>query len=245
MRVFIHLILFATLLFSCAKKDKNPTVEKDYIAAKKKLDDRDFSAAAEDFEKLDEEYPFSYWGTKGRVMALYARYKNDEDDKVIQIADDFISLNPTSEYLPYVLYMKGRVFYNKIPSIKRAQDSSYEASAIFRELIARFPDDFHSDDAVDKLSFIDEHIAGAKMEVGRNHIKNRNYVGAIANFHEVVRRYRYTDQVPESYYRLVATYCKIGLKEEATKALKEANYKYPDSEWTKMALKIVKESDDK
>lgn len=241
MRVFFYLLLFSTLVFSCAKKDGKSSVETSYIKAKKQLDDRDYGAAAEAFEKIDDDFPFSKWGTKGRIMALYARYKNQENDKALQLIDDFVVTNPSSEYVAYALYMKGLIYYNQIPSVDRAQDDTKKSSSAFRELIARFPDDFHSSDAVEKLNFVDEHIAGAKMVLGRNHIENKNYVGAIENFYEVVRDYRNSEQAPEAYFRIVESYYKIGLKQEGFDAAAEMKNKFPNNSWTKSAIKITED----
>jgi hypothetical protein len=95
--------------------------------------------------------------------------------------------------------MKGLSYYNKIPSIERAQDYTREASLAFRELIAKFRDTEYTADAKEKIVFIDEHLAGAKMSIARYQISSRNYVGAIKNLNEVVNRYHGTNQIYEAY----------------------------------------------
>ncbi len=159
----------------------------------------------------------------------------DQFDKVIGSADDFVRLNSTSIYVPYALYMKGLTYYNKIPKINRAQDDTRQASLTFRELIARFPDSDYARDAEEKLSFIDEHLAGSNMSIGRYQIINKNYVGALQNFNEVTTRYRLTKQAPEAYFRLYEIYSKIGITQEAKKAQEYLVEGYPDNYWTKLA----------
>jgi len=237
-KIFLLLAL-TTLAFSCSKKDDKTSAEIAYTKAVKLLKDKSYSEAADAFEKIDGDFPFSKWATKGQIMAIYARYKEEDYAKLMQVSDDFIRLNPSSEYVPYILYMKGLAYYNQIPSIERAQDNTQQASFTFRELIARFPLDEHSDDAREKLSFIDEHLAGAKMSVGRYQIKTANYVGAIDNFHDVVLRYRQTNQVPEAYFRMTEIYYKLGLKEEGQKAFDILNSRFPENYWTGRATKIV------
>jgi len=233
------LILF--LVFSCAKtKEKKEEIinaESEYLKAYKLLKEKDYHQAAEVFEKIDDEYPFSKWASKAQVMAVYAYYKDEDSTKLIQIIDDFIKLNPSSEYVPYMLYMKGISYYDKIPEIEIAQDNSRDASFTFRELIARFPNSQYATDAKEKIPYIDEHLAGAKMSIGRNEIKNGNYVGAIVNFVEVVNRYRQTNQVPEAYFRLIEIYYRIGLKEEGQSALEQIKSRFPNNNWTKIAIK--------
>ncbi len=239
MKKFLSLFLLASFLFSCAanKDDEKNNAELAYAKAYKLLKSKNYSEAAEQFEKIDDEFPFSKWAIKGQTMAVYARYKDENYDKLLPVVDDFLRLNPNSEYVPYMIYMKGLTYYNQIPEIDRAQDNSQQASFIFRELIARFPANDYSADAREKLDFVDEHLAGAKMSVGRYQIKSRNYVGAIISFREIILRYRQTNQVAEAYFRLAEIYYKIGLKAEGKKAYKKLKSGYPKSEWTKLANK--------
>jgi outer membrane protein assembly factor BamD len=242
MKNFLKLLITISVviaLSSCKSKEEKSNAELDYTKAVKLLKQKSYSEAADAFEKIDGEYPFSKWASKGQVMAVYARYKDEDYAKLTQIVDDFIRLNPASEYVPYVLYMKGLSYYNQIPSIDRAQDNTQQASFVFRELIARFPNDDHSADAYEKLSFIDEHLAGTKMSIGRYQIKTNNYVGAIENFQDVILRYRQTNQVPEAHFRIAEIYYKLGIKEEAKKAREELIYKFPENYWTNRAIKIV------
>jgi outer membrane protein assembly factor BamD len=239
--LFCLLSLCALLLFSCSKKDDKTSAELSYDKAFKLLKKKNYNDAAEEFEKIDDEFPFSKWALKAQTMAVYARYKDENYTKLLPVIDDFLHLNPNSEYTPYMLYMKGLTLYNQIPKINRAQDNTQQASFVFRELIARFPNEEHAADAKEKLVFIDEHLAGAKMSVGRYQIQNRNYVGAVGNFRDVITRYHRTNQVPEAYFRLTEIYYKIGLKAEGKKALNSLESIFPDNYWTKMAQKIDSE----
>lgn len=240
MKKLFYTLFITTLLFSCAKKKEDTSAEIEYLKASKLLNKKNYNEAADIFEKIDDEYPFSKWALKGQTMAVYARYREEDYTKLLQIADDFIRLNPSSEYVPYMLYMKGLCYYNQIPDIERAQDHSQQASFIFRELIARFPTLDYATDAREKLGFIDEHLAGAKMSVGRYQIQNKNYIGALNNFHEVITRYRQTNQVPEAFFRVAEIYYAIGIKDEAKKAITELEKRFPNDNWTKLAEKLPK-----
>lgn len=230
----ILIALSFLMLASCKNKDQKLSSEASYIKAYELLKDKSYAEAAKEFEKLDDDFPFSKWAIKGQTMATYAHHKSDEPDKVIQLAEDFLRLHTNSEYAPYMLYMKGLSYYNRIPSIDRAQDETQKASYSFRELIVRFPEDVHAKDAAEKLGFVDEHLAGAKMAVGRYQIETKNFVGAIKNFDEVCLRYRSTKQVAEAYYRLFEIYQKIGLASQAKKAKQYLEQNFPKSYWAEL-----------
>lgn len=239
LRKIFGLLLLTSLLFACShKKDEKTGAEISYVKAMKLLKNKSYSEAAGEFEKIDDDFPFSKWAIKGQTMAVYARYKDEDYVKLLATADDFLRLNPNSEYVPYVMYMKGLSYYNQIPSIERAQDNTQQASFTFRELVARFPQTDYAFDAKEKILFVDEHLAGAKMSIGRYQIKHKNYVGAIDSFTEVVERYRQTNQVPEAYFRLIEIYYKIGLKEEGKKSFNKLSSRFPQNHWTKLAEKI-------
>ena len=234
------LVLFLiSPIISCSKKEEKSNAESSYTKAMKSLKNKSYTEAAEAFAKIEDEFPFSKWAIKGQTMATYAYYKAEDRTKLLQITDDFLRLNPASEYVPYMMYMKGLSYYDIIPEIDRAQDNTQQASFIFRELIARFPNSEYAIDAKEKLGYVDEHLAAAKMSVGRYQIKSRNYVGAIVSFREIISRYRQTNQVAEAYFRLAEIYYKIGLKAEGKKAYHNLKSRYPQSEWTKLAEKII------
>jgi outer membrane protein assembly factor BamD len=236
-RIFVFIITIF-LVFSCSNKEEKLSAENSYIQAMKQLKKKNYSSAAEKFDKIDDDFPFSKWALKGQAMAVYAYYKNEGYDNVLHTTEDFIRLNPSNEYVPYMLYMRGIAYYDKIPQINRSQKDTQLASYIFRELLIKFPQSNYAEDAKDKIFFIDEHLAGSKMSIGRYQTKIKNYVGAIHAFKEVTDRYRYTKQVPEAYFRLAEIYYKIGLKNESQKIIDQLLKKFPDNYWTELAKKI-------
>jgi outer membrane protein assembly factor BamD len=238
-RTILTIFSISLLLFSCAKKkEEKENAEIAYTKAMKSLKDKNYSSAAEAFAKIDDDFPFSKWAIKAQTMAVYAYYKDEDHAKLVSTVDDFIRLNPANDAVPYMMYMKGLSFYNQIPEINRAQDNTHEASMTFRELIARFPADEHSINARNKLAYVDDHLAGAKMSIGRYQMTNKNYVGAIHNFTEVTERYRGTNQVPEAFYRLTEVYYKIGLQKESVAAFRLLKSYFPQNSWVETAEKI-------
>jgi outer membrane protein assembly factor BamD len=237
MKKLITVILITIFTFSCASKEEKINAEIAYAKAMKLLKNKDYSQAAKEFDNIDDEYPFSKWAPKAQVMAIYANYKNEEFDLATSSINDFIRLNSASEFVPYLIYLKGIIYYNKIPKINRAQDDTRQASLTFRELIARFPDTAYAQDAKEKLPFIDEHLAGWEMSVGRYQINNQNYIGAIDHFNVVVNRYRLTKQVPEAYFRLFEIYSKLGITKEANAAKENLINNFSENYWSKLAAK--------
>ena len=225
-------LLCIFIICSCSHDKKTiSNAENSYIEAVKKLKDGDYSGAGADFEKINDEYPLSKWGVKALPMAAYSFYKEQKYDDVIRISDSFNLTNPSNPDVAYMQYLKSISYYNQMNDVERAQNNAIFASSSFRELIAKFPDSKYSDDAREKLSLVNEHIAGAKMSVGRYQLKNGNYVGAIKNFQEVISRYSTTNQTPEAYFRIFEAYKILGLNYEAQHYLQELKDIYPNNKW--------------
>jgi outer membrane protein assembly factor BamD len=235
------LLAFLGLSSGCSKKENEKTsAESSYLKSMQMLKDRDYLEAAKAFEKIDDDFPFSKWSIKAQIMSAYSYYKEKEYVDVVRIIDDFILLNPKDQNMPYMLYIKGMSYYDQIPNLMRSQELTKEASSIFRELIARFPNSEYVSDAKKKLIFINNHLAASLMANGRYSIKEKNYVGAINDFKEVVSYYRQSDQVPEAYFRLIEIYYKLGIKDEAAKIARILQSDYNNNIWTVRSKEIVK-----
>lgn len=231
-------VISSLILASCASKEvKVQSAETEYNEAMKILDDKDYNEAAEKFEKLYDNYPLSPWSIKAQAIAAYAYYADEKYDETIRVAQSFIELNPTSEYTPYMQYMKANSYYKLIPNVNRSQNYSKLASYDFRELVARFPNSAYTEDAKKKMEIIDEYLAGADMSVGRYQLENQNYIGAAIHFNNVVYRYAHTKQAPEAYFRLYEIYYKLGVNEKAEKIKQILVKNYPDRSWSKETTK--------
>ncbi len=235
------LLAFLGLSSACSKKENEKTsAETSYLKSLQLLKDRDYLEAAKAFEKIDDDFPFSKWAIRAEVMSAYGYYKEKEYIEVARIVDDFILLNPRDQNIAYMLYLKGLSYYDQIPNLMRSQEITKEASSIFRQLIATFPNSKYVSDVKEKLIFIDNHIAASLMTNGRYNIENKNYVAAINNFNEVINYYRHTDQMAEAYFRLVEIYYKLGIKDEAKKITQILQSDYVNNIWNQRGQEIIK-----
>jgi len=235
-------IILVLIISACShnKVDKT-TAEYMYNNAMKELNKKNYIYAAEDFEKIEDEHPFSEYVTKSQILAVYAYYKGESYLDSIRVAEYFIETNPASEYIDYVYYIKALNYYDRVKSIKKANLISRNAEKNLKEVIMRFPNTEYATDSKIKLREIYNHIAANEMYVGRFHLKNKNYIGAIDKFNLVIDNSNYEKFHPEAYHRLVEVYSIIGIRSEARKAYQILTDKYPETRWYKHATKIMKE----
>ena len=237
----IILIIIALNISSCATKKKpEPSAERSYIKAKELLDTAQYKLAAEEFAKIDEEHPFTYWGKKGQIMAAYSYFRSKSYADSNRVIDNYFNFYPNDENLPYLQYLKSRSFYDRIPNTKRSQEFSKLAIENFSTLIIKYPHTKYTQDARGKVKNANESIAGNLMDNGRFFQRKGDYMAAIDKFKQVTLRYHNTRYAPEAYYRIAETYHKIGIDNQSKTALAMLKSQYPDNKFTKLSTKKIK-----
>lgn len=205
-----------------------------------KLKSKDFEGAAKKFGDLEKTYPSSEWARKGLLMTLYAQYEKPAYDDAVQTAQRYIGLYPSSPDTPYVYYLAGMSYYNQVPDVMRDQSSAEKSLQIFQDLINKFPKSEYVADARYKITVARDQLAAKEMQVGRFYLTRKNYPAAINRFHDVLGKYQTTRHTEEALYRLTEAYLAMGVSNEAQTAAAILGHNYPDSQWYKDAVALLK-----
>lgn len=239
----LSLLFCSTLLFGCASDDvdyEKMTAEQLYNKAHDYLDETRYKKAAETFEKVELEYPYSRWATDAKIMGAYAYYKNESYDDAVMALDRFIRFHPGNQNVAYAYYLKSICYYDQISDVNREQGATRQALEAFNQLAARFPDSKYTADARQKMVLARDNLAGKEMDVGRYYLNQKNYLSALNRFSVVVTNYNQTGYIEEALYRQVEIYTILGMPDEAGQAYGVLSYNYPQGSWTTKAQKIVK-----
>lgn len=202
-----------------------------YNEALERLERGDEQLAAQAFEEVERQHPYSQWATRGQLMAAYAFYEGDSYDEAVGAARRFIDLHPGHKDVPYAYYLIGVCYYEQITDVGRDQKTTQQALQSFDELIRRFPDSKYTRDAQLKADLASDHLAGKEMEIGRYYQTRAKFVAAINRFRNVIERYQTTTHVPEALHRLTEAYLALGVQEEASKTAAVLGYNYPGNRW--------------
>jgi outer membrane protein assembly factor BamD len=224
-----------------AKKYVERPVAGIYETAMKAMDRGDFAFAAQEFDEVERQHPYSVWATRAKIMAAYAHYLYNQYDSAIIALDRFIQLHPAHKDVPYAYYLKGLSYYEQISDVSRDQQMTELALKSLRELVARFPDSPYARDAKVKIELTLDHLAGKEMNIGRYYLMQRRYLAAINRFKAVVDNYQTTTHVPEALHRLTEAYLALGVVGEARKTAAVLGHNYPGSEWYIDSYELVEE----
>lgn len=223
-------------LAACSSSDELPAyVEKPaetlYAEAGKLIDEGDYKKAAQTFDEVERQHPYSVWATRAQLMAAYAYYQANEYEDAIAAARRYIQLHPGADDVDYAYYLVGLCYYERISDVGRDQSMTREALAAFEEVVRRFPDTEYARDAKLKIDLTRDHLAGKEMSVGRYYLKRGEWIAAINRFRTVIEQYQTTTHTPEALHRLTEAYLALGLESEARAAAAVLGYNYPGSEW--------------
>jgi outer membrane protein assembly factor BamD len=205
-----------------------------------KMKNRDYEGAAKKFSDLEKRYPFSQWARKALVMTTYAQYEKPAYDDAVQSAKRYIELYPKSPDTPYMVYLTGMSYYQQITNVMQDQANSEKAYQAFSVLVERYPQSEYAADARAKLAIARDQLAAKEMQIGRFYLQRKNYTAAINRFHEVLGKYQVTRYAEEALYRLTEAYLSIGVTQEAQTAAAILGHNYPDSQWYRDAVGLLK-----
>ena len=210
---------------------KDTCVEGLYNNALDSLEAGWYDLAADLFDEVERQHPYSAWATKAQLMAAYTHYQNNTYDEAVIALDRFIELHPGHRDVGYAYYLKSLSYYEQISDVGRDQKMTRLALASLRDVVKRFPKTAFSRDARIKLDLTFDHLAGKEMEVGRYYMGRREYLAAINRFKVVLDKYQTTTHVPEALHRMTEAYLALGVTDEAQMTTAVLGYNYPGSQW--------------
>lgn len=242
-RLGAFVLAAAVLLAGCSADKKDDYVERPveelYNEAMDLVDKSEYYKAAQAFEEVERQHPYSVWATKAQLMAAYALYeRNKYDDAIIQI-DRFIQLHPGNKDAGYAYYLKGLCYYEQITDVRRDQKMTEQAMKTLQEVIDRFPSSSYAKDAKLKVDLARDHLAGKEMIIGRYYQETGQWLGALNRFKAVIENYQTTTHVPEALHRMVEIYLTLGLTEEAKHTAAVLGHNFPGSEWYEDSFRLV------
>jgi outer membrane protein assembly factor BamD len=196
--------------------------------------------AAQKFEEVDRQHPYSEWARKALLMSAYANYEAKKYDDAIAAAKRYISLHPGSPDVAYAYYLVAVSNFEQITDVSRDQSRTEKAIAALEEVIRKFPESEYAAQARQKIDIARDNLAAKEMTIARYYQGKKNFIGAINRFKVVVTQYQTTRHVEEALMRLTECYMALGIVQEAQAAAAVLGHNFPDSPWYKDAYAIMR-----
>jgi outer membrane protein assembly factor BamD len=244
--------LFGFLFFNnCSKNEKIEIVEieedqiegqmiKAYKEGMVAFEDQLYLEAAKKFNEAEILFPQSDWAPRSALMAAYAYYYDDYNNRAISELNNYFKKYPNNSNIPYAHYLLAMSYYNQIVDEKKDLEPLKNSQKQFEYIIKNYPDTEFSLDSKFKLDLINEMIASKEMYIARYYIQKEKWIPAINRLKFIVTEYDNTIFIEEALHRLVEIYYRIGLEDESKKYAVLLGYNYPDSKWYKSTYKVHK-----
>ncbi|KAF0222573.1 MAG: hypothetical protein FD176_2540 [Rhodospirillaceae bacterium] len=236
------LIATALLLSACAdKKDEyvERPVEELYNEAMDLVEQGEYYKAAQAFDEVDRQHPYSVWATKAQLMNAYVLYERNKYPDALVALDRFIQLHPGNKDAPYAYYLKGLCYYEQITDVARDQKMTEMALKSLQEVVDRYPASSYARDAKLKVDLTRDHLAGKEMNIARYYQNRDQWLAALNRYKIVVEQYQTTSHVPEALHRMVEIYLTLGLTDEAKKTAAVIGHNFPGSDWYEDTFSMV------
>ncbi len=239
-RRYSHIILCAGLLLAaaCGKSEEEVAKEREsapaedlYGQAREAFEKKDYKEAVELYDEVERQHPYSEWAPRSQIMSAYTQYKDQKYDDAVLTLERFVKLHPGHESTPYAYYMIAQCYYEQISDVGRDQGMTQKALDALRDVVKRYPNTDYARDTQLKLDLVEDHLAGKEMMVGRYYLQREEYLAAANRFRTVVQDFQTTSHVPEALHRLVETYLKLGVRDEAVRYASVLGHNFPGSDW--------------
>jgi outer membrane protein assembly factor BamD len=212
-----------------------------YNAANDRLQRGQYMQAAQLFDEVERQHPYSVWARRAQLMSAFSWYAARDHNKSIESARRFLSIHPGNRAAPYAYYLIGLNYYEQISDVTRDQGITRQALDSLGELVRRYPDTRYAADARLKIDLVRDHLAGKEMEIGRFYQRRNQWLASVIRFRSVIDEYETTSHVPEALMRLTESYLALGIPDEAVRSAAVLGANYPGTQWYERAYRLVQQ----
>ena len=162
--LFLGMTALLPLLSGCGARMTTPRncptgpVEELYNNGVDALNARRFSTADDQFNAVEQNYPYSSWAVNAQLMSGYSLYLQNKYTDAIGTLDRFIQLHPAHRDIAYAYYLRALCYYEQIADIERDQKGTEQAMNALQEVVTRFPDTSLRTDAKLKIDLCVDHL---------------------------------------------------------------------------------------
>ena len=162
----------------------------------------DFVMAAQFYDKLLEQYPFSDFAEVTRLRIAHAYYLGKEYEKAVAAFNDFERLHPTSAALPFVEYSIGMAYLDQARPLDRDKGAAENAKLQFERVSSRYGGSLYGRLAIFRIGQCNELLAGHEVKIGDYYANVGKEDAALARYRYVLEQYPETDAAVEAKRRL-------------------------------------------
>jgi outer membrane protein assembly factor BamD len=208
---------------------KQPPVQSNpealYARGTQEYQDGNYKKAREFYTRLKEEHPLHELAILAELGIADSHFSDKEYTEAENVYNDFITLFPANENIPYAQYQIGMCHFVQIDAIDRDQTETVKARRAFEKLVTQYPQSKFSMLAEKLIRDCKLKLAEHEFYVGNFYFKQKKYMAALRRFEGIRRDYagvgldlKVEAYITETKTRLVEEEKAEKIKEEKAKA---------------------------
>ena len=214
------------------------TAEAIYARAKSALRREQYDEAAEEYRKIESNYPFSKYAEQSHIELAFSVYKLNRWDEAISVIDRFISMNNTSRLIPYAYYLRGLTNFNRgktifnyaLPHVQIDKDPVNLRTAFedFSFVFKNYDDSDYVEDSYKRMIYLRNTLASYELHVANFYYKRKAYVAVINRCNYLIEKYPNAPANIDALYFLRNAYNQLMMVDNARDIEKIITLNYPN-----------------
>jgi outer membrane protein assembly factor BamD len=200
------------------------------------------------FRQVIDSFPKSFYAQRAKLAIADSFFdKGDEANMIIAASEyrEFISLFPLSPSASYAQFQLAMTFFKKALKPGRDQTKTKQALAEFKKVVTNYPAAEEVPDAREKIKECEERLAAHTLSIGVHYYKVHALKASTSRLTEILTKYPNFSKMDKVYYFLGASYFRWNKFEEAAPYFRKLITDYPESRYTRRALKKMEEIEKK
>jgi outer membrane protein assembly factor BamD len=173
------------------------TAQELFRAGEKAMEEEDYGEAAEYFQRIKEEHPFSRRIADAELGLADARFRQGKYSAAESAYKEFESLHPGSPEIPYVLFRIGLANLKQFTSIDLSQEEAREAEEHFTRLVQAYPQSEHASRAREYVRKCRKYRAQHAIYVADFYMRTEKYRAAWLRYSSVIEKYEDLEKLAE------------------------------------------------
>ncbi len=160
-----------------------------YARASEEYQNGNYGKAREYFMRVKEQYPLHDMAVLAEIGIADSLYSDKDYISAEEAYNDFISLHPVNENVPYAIYQMGMCHYNQMEAMDRDETETIKARKEWEKLIARYPESKFAIMAEKMLKEVKKRMADREFYIGNFYMTQKKYKAALARFERIASEY--------------------------------------------------------
>lgn len=172
--------LFLLLAFSCKKEKETP--EQFFEKGIKNAKQRKYEACVFNLSKVDELSPYSNISKQSTPVLIYCHYMQNDLEDVHQMAENYESVYPHSEELPYLYYLRGIAYFRSIKNYRKSIEPAENIIKMVKRINDIAPGSVYAENINKLVPIVIEFQDRHNLYIAQHYVKTNNFISAAGRY---------------------------------------------------------------